>query len=463
MNANGILRNGRELSSREVDYAKKLENRGLCTIDCFDYVNCVDTEDDDYDQLRDHDCKTRIVVENGDNKTRCPDCHRTIYLSEKKIKTSHRIRLDPESLRIFVRDLCSEITDDGATKRSTPLNYLGGEFKQVNVAEFDEEEFQIVIAMRPIEEEILATARIVDNNVLWVLADEALAIKDIIDNLGLHSITIGELVADEAENKLKYQIESTVKKTRQQFIDIAARKAINLCSNRAILERMDWEEFEHCVQTLLEASLGTSYLFGAVERGSGEPDGALTLHWEDESLFMWDAKFVNLERNDETELRGEYDKIFRHLKRMDGQERFQRDFDGVAGILLFTPGIKDANVKRLAETIHEREITSPKQWDGSIVYFELDALIELASAVLANQADVRHKPNLFRKTLHANLTSPSKHQNDPEDVHSPDYNSLHMSTRDIQEVFEFIEEQGVEHTEFDREKYLKAAEYFRDV
>jgi hypothetical protein len=178
---------------------------------------------------------------------------------------------------------------------------------------------------------------------------------------------------------------------------------------------------------------------------------------------MWDAKFVNLERNDETELRGEYDKIFRHLKRLDDRERFQQDFDGVAGILLFTPGIKKANVSRLAETIHEREITSPKQWDGSIVYFELDALIELASAVLENRADVRYKPSLFRKALHANITTPSKHEDDPEKVHSSDYNSLHMSVSDIEDIFEFISTQGREHTEFDREQYLRSAQYFRDL
>ena len=115
------------------------------------------------------------------------------------------------------------------------------------------------------------------------------------------------------------------------------------------------------------------------------------------------------------------------------------------------------------QSIHEREITSPKQWDGSVVYFELDALVELASSVLANRAEVRHKPNLFRKALHTNLTSPSKHEDDPEKVHSSDYNSLHMSVQDVQEIFEFIDGQRIEHSAFDREQYLKAAEYFRDV
>ena len=464
MNANSILRNGRELSRRQVEYAKELENRGLCTVESFDYVNCVDTEDDDYDRLRDHDCKRRIIVDGEESKTTCPDCHRTIYLHEKEIKSSHRVEIDPNDLRIFVRDLCSEVTDDGATKRSNPLNYLEREFEHVNVAKWGGDRINIIISTSLIKEEILAIARIIDDNFLWVLADEALPVQNTISDLGLHSITIDELAnPDEAANQLRNRIESTVKETRQQFLDIAARKAINLCSNQAVLKRMDWDEFEHCVQTLLETSLGTSYLFGGVERGSGEPDGALTLHWEDESLFMWDAKFVNLKRNDVTELSGEYDKIFRHLKRLDSQERFQREFAGVAGILLFTPGIKEANVRRLAETIHEREITNPKQWNGSIVYFELDALVELANAVLANRADVRHKPNLFRKALHANLTSPSKHEDDPEKVHSSDYNSIHMSVLDVQEIFEFIGEQGIEHSEFDREQYLRQAEYFRDI
>lgn len=356
------------------------------------------------------------------------------------------------------------MTDNGATKRSNPLKYLDKEFEHVNVAQYDGNDVQIAIATRRIEEEVLATDRIVDNNILWVLADGALGVRSTMNELELHSVTIGELTnPDEAGDRLREHIESTVQETKQQFIDIAARKAIDLCSDQSILKRLDWGEFEHCVQTLLVASLGTSYLFGGLERGAGEPDGALTLHWENESLFMWDAKFVNLERNDETELRGEYDKIFRHLKRMDQQERFHREFDGVAGILLFTPGIKKANVRRFAETIHEREITSPKQWDGSIVYFELDALVELTSAVLAKRGAVQHKPNLFRKALHANLTSPSKHDDDPKNVHSSDYNSLHMSVQDVQEIFKFIEGQGKEHTEFDREQYLKEAKYFRDV
>lgn len=464
MNANAILRDGRELVGREVELAKEMEDLGLCTVDNFNYVVCVDTEDDDYDRLREHGCNRRINVDGEEGTTTCPKCHRTVYLDEKEIKSGHKTRVDPEGIRIFVRSICSEVTDGNVKKRSNPLNYLGHEFEYVNVAECDGEEVMMVISTRLIDEEILAISRIVDDNILWVLADEALPAESAIDELGLHSITIGELTnTDEAVDRLRNRAEATVHEKREQFIDIAARKAIDLCSDQAVLERMDWEEFEHCVQTLLEVSLGTSYLFGALERGSGEPDGALTLHWGEESLFMWDAKFVNLEQNDETELRGEYDKIFRHLKRMDDRERYQREYEGVAGILLFTPGVKEANVSRLAETIHGREITSPKQWNGSVVYFELDALVELASAVLANRADVRHKPNLFRKTLHANLTSPSKHEDDPEKVHSSDYNSLHMSVQDVQDIFEFIEGQEVEHTEFNREQYLRAAEYFRDV
>lgn len=465
MNANGILRDGRELSNRELAYATELQERGLCTVESYQFVDCVDTEDHDYDRLREHDCSAKIRVDEDDIKTTCPDCHRTVYLDEKSIKSGHKLRLDPDNLRVFVRDLCSEVADDGARKRPSPLNYLAHDFPHVNVAEFDSKEILLIITTNRIEKEVLATARVVDENLLWVLADEALATQTALDELNLHSVTIGELVDPrEGIERLQEKLDGAVHQTRERFIDIAARQTIELCSDRAILEQMDWEEFEHCVQTLLEAALGTSYLFGAIERGSGEPDGALTLHWEEEeSLFMWDAKFVNLERNEQTELRGEYDKIFRHLKRLDSQERIQRGFDGVAGILLFTPGIKEANVRRLAETIHAREMAAPKRWSGSIVYFELDALIELARGVLGNRADVRHKPNLFRKVLHTNLTSPSKHSNDPEKVYSSDYNSLHMSAQDIRDIFEFISGAEMEHTEFNRERYLKEAEYFRDV
>lgn len=464
MNTNGILRDGRKLRERELDFARELEKEGLCDIKDFNYVECVSTEDEDYDKLRDHDCDAQVEINEESNKQTCPKCRRTIYLDEKTIKSRHRLQVDTEGIRVFVRDICTEVVEDSATKRKNDLNYLDHDFHHVNVATYRGEKIELVIVSEILEKEILSAAKVDSKNLVFILADEAISLGNDIEDLKLQYTTVGDLMdSDNATEIIENKICAIINENREGSVSVAAQEAIEICSDRSVLEQMGWDTFEHCIQAMLDASFGTSHLFGGLERGSGEPDGVLTLHGKDDSLFMWDAKFVNLEKNEETDLSGEYDKIFRHLNRVRERERIQSDFDGVAGILLFTPGIKESNVSRLAETIHEREITAAKKWNGSIVYFELDAMLELTKSVLSNKSNVRQKTKLFMKAVHTNLTSPSKHEDDPDKVYSPDYNSLHMSVGDVNDIFDFIDGIDVEHTDFDADEYRKKAEYFEEI
>lgn len=466
MNTNALLREGRTLEPRYFGRAEALSELGVCTTRRWTYVLCVSEQDEDYPAVRTSGCDAKIRIEDEDETVTCPECYRTVYLDQKEMHESMTLSLDESGCRSFVRELAKGATGASFTKRSNSLSYLDYPIEQVNTGQVGGDTVMLPIVSERVPEASLQSARVVNDSLVWVLVGEGLGLRGVLEDLDFEFVALGDLIdvdKSRAEEILAEQIDKTATHSLESYLDVAGQAALELCSSRETLVPMGWAEFEHCVHTLLMTAFGTSYLLGETQRGSGEPDGALTLHWSDDSLFMWDAKFVDLANNSETELRGEYDKIFRHLRRMDEQERYQRDFDGVAGILLFTPGIKDANVKRLAETIHSREISNPKKWGGSIVYFELDALIELANGVRRDHGAVRSKPNLFRKAMHANLTSPSKHQDDPEDVHSTDYTSLHMGVDDIREIFEFVGRQSTEHTEFNREEYLREANYFNDI
>lgn len=466
MNVNSLLREGRELEEHHLAQAEELSNLGLCTMSQYQYVNCVDEQDDDFSILREWECSAKIMVDEEDEQITCPECDRTIYLAEKNIHNGYRLHLDHSGLREFVRDICKEHRDRSVRKRSNPLTYLNYDFDEVNEAEVGADKLLIPIVTRVFPKQILDSIRVVDRDVLWILVGEAIPMSGQMDKLGIHHFTIGELLTPsrgDAGRLMDRKLQNIHEESSFQYIDLAAQSALNLCSSNSTLELMGWAEFEHCVHTLLQYSLQTSYILGETERGSGYPDGALTLHWSDsDSLFMWDAKFVNLRKKDETELSGEYDKIFRHLREMDGYEQFQREFGGVAGILLFSPGIKKSNIRRLVEFIQEQQITDPTKWNGSVVYIELEALVELAKAVRENRSDVRHKPNWFRKTLHTFLTNTSKHD-DPEIIQSVDYPSIHMGTEDISDIFAFLDSQSSEHHEFNREAFIRAHKFFHEA
>jgi len=466
MKLNALLRDGRDIPHSQISRAEKLEDLGICSVESYSFVNCVDENDDDYLRVRDSDCGARVILDGETSQMDCPDCHRTVYLDQKRVYEGERLRLNKSGLREFVRDLCKESESRSVHKRRNNLKLLEHTFSEVNVAEVGDGKVTIPIITEAVPDNVLDVARVVNDRFLWILVGEALPLRRPLDELDLNYLTIGNLVdspREDAGEQINDKLYEVLGERDTEHLDIATKSAIKLCTSQWSLEQMGWDEFENCVHTMLQYCFRTSYLFGELERGSGYPDGALTLHWSDESLFMWDAKFVDLEANDETDLSGEYDKIFRHLEEMDSRERYQREFDGVAGVLLFSPGIKEANVRRLAEVIQERQIPDPKKWAGSIVYFELGSLVHLTESVMRNRADVRHKPNEFRHSVHAVLTTSSKHEDDPEKVRSMDFNSTHISTEDVDRIFEYLSRQPSEHQEFNQSAYMRSHEFFHEI
>ncbi|MFC6961749.1 hypothetical protein ACFQL7_13170 [Halocatena marina] len=243
-------------------------------------------------------------------------------------------------------------------------------------------------------------------------------------------------------------------------VEQRASLALGMCESEDSLREMDWSDFEHCVDAMLKYSIGTSHLYGGTEPGTGVPDGTLTLNWPDnDCLYMWDAKFVDLIKNNETTLSDEYSKIFKHLKQLETKQKNAPIYNDVKGICLFSPGISKTSITRLAEFIQEQNLPSGTDWKGSICYFELNALTRLTKMKMENRSGIKQKMGTFEQALHQYLSTPAKHSNEPDVIDNNRYRALHLSEQDIIEIFDYLSTQSNETFEFDKQEHMSYLEF----
>lgn len=467
--SDSVLREGKsELSDRQLETAKALEEEHeICTVYANEYIKCVNPEDEDYYSVPDKSCEAEIQTQDGKEVYECPGCRREIYLSQKSTYEKHRVELNDRSIYNFVKNKFRDVLNASGTKKRNGLTYCGEKVEPVIEVENDDGEIVVQLISCQLSRSTIEWVRIYDRPVVSILIDDGLGLSDEFDRFDLPYFTLGELIdrpSDEVAEDIIGTFSNLVDWPRFSDIQQKAELSLSKCQNEEVLISMGWDDFEHCVQNILKYIIETSYIYGGTEPGTGVPDGTLTLNWEgNDSLFMWDAKFVDLAKNEETSLSDEYSKIFRHLSQLQEKQKSEPTYTEISGIILFSPGIAETNITRLAEFIHEQNLPSDSDWNGCVSYFELDSLAMLTEYVLQNESGVHNKRGKFEEALHEYLTSPAKHHDDPEVIGQSDCDAVHIGTQDIQEIFDYLDTQQKEMHEFDKESHLEYLRFHFDI
>ncbi|WP_226041307.1 hypothetical protein [Natrinema sp. DC36] len=338
--------------------------------------------------------------------------------------------------------------------------YNGDRLEPVFEAHTDTERITVHILLEHIPRTTIKWLRIYNRSSFFILLDGSLSCSDELDRLGLPYLTISELIDSDSEKAIKSKYQEITERGPLVDIEQRASIALEMCTSDDVLRHMDWSDFEHCVDSMLKYSIGTSHLYGGTEPGTGVPDGTLTLNWPgNDCLYMWDAKFVDLSSNDETNLSDEYSKIFRHLQELNSKQQTEPIYDQIHGICLFSPGIAETSITRLAEFIQEQNLPSETEWRGSICYFGLDALTKMTQMKIENRSNIKQKMGKFENALNQYLSTPAKHANEPEMISNSQYQAVHISPEDIEAIFEYLSGQSKETFEFDKQKHMNYLEF----
>jgi len=461
INSDSILKEGKEnLSSLELKRARELQSENLCEIQKYQYIDCVDSEDNDYFDVTDPDCPGQIQISPSDNKCRCPVCGRDIYLSDKKLKEKTKITLDTSGIYTYVRDEVKNALDCSVGKKQNGLKYYNKRIEPVFEADTNSQSVSVHIIFEHIPRNIIKWLRIYDRSSILVLVDEGLSCSDELARLNIPYLTIGDIVDDDSSETIKSEYRKLTERGPLVEIEKRASLALEMCESDSVLENMGWSDFEHCVDSMLKYSVGTSHIYGGTEPGTGVPDGTLTLNWPDNNcLYMWDAKFVDLTKNEETDLSDEYSKIFRHLTELNAKQQTEPIYNEIHGICLFSPGIAETSITRLAEFIQEQNLPSNAEWKGSICYFELNALSKMTQMKIENRSNIKQKMGKFESALYQYLSTPAKHSDEPEVIADSQYRAVHIGPKDIEEIFEYLSDQSKETFEFDKNKHMEYLQF----
>ena len=464
MNLDSILRDGKELSEREVEFLEKIidmeDHHGSLRIEKKEYLICVSPHDADYSEVRDRDCDEEIRIVEGQELYDCPGCGRLIHIDDKNPIPRPEFNLQTGELRDFIRSQIKSI--DGIESCQTiqgGRKYLGTQIEPILRARYGDQSVILPILTEDIATDILDSICIYNKPAVLILTGSSLHHCSRIQEHNIPSLSIGTLFDPEIESpvELKKLLDQALEKFPEHGSEHKATLAADLYQRRK--KDLQPDDFEHCTQNLLKYILGTSKLIEGEIPGAEVPDGALTLNWENESsIYIWDAKFVTAWENPETELSGEYDKMYKHFTQFRS-ESDARAFGGLEGFILFSPAVKSAHVKRLAEIIEERSQSYGTPWSGYICHFRFDALLALFDSIKNNREDVLRKQNSFQRLLNRFLTNPTNHAHEPEEFTEAGYNLTDVSKEDIDRLFDhFLSAEDPEQREHNKKGYLRRLE-----
>ena len=447
---NRILSHRREIHEDETGIVTNAEENGLCRREKQRYVLCANPSDPDYEYIPDRNCMGEINLKTENDV--CPNCQRNVTeIPSKEILEKEILFLNKGGIRDFVRN---SIKQEHNTAASTVKRKYCGRTTEY-VLELDSLDAKLFIFFKNSGRDYLRWCKIYDENPVLLLVDEALPLKKEAEAMRFPYFTLEDIFPD-----ITTTVQSALEKGKTSTLTdrgLKGQLAHQIGTNESILEEMKYDDFEHVVQSLLVGAIGNSQMLGATESGSGVPDGTLSLHFQnDDFLYMWDAKFVKYAMGEEnkTELADEYDKIFRHLGDMENRRQVKKKFGGVQGIILFSPGIKEANIVRLAEFINERQLLNQEKWTGTICYFSFGALTTLYRMYVDNQFDVRMKEEAFRTVLHSYLSSKPKHGDDPKVIKESLFDCIHMSKEDVHEIYRRLAMFEPEEEEFNVKQHM---------
>lgn len=443
-----ILSDGRKLSRSEIDVLEDRIDSNLYQVDKEEFYRCAYSEDPDFKYISNRECEGVIAIDTS--KLICGECGRMITDPHgKAIFEEYELNINKREIRDKLRKAIKK--EFNVKVNAIERTYFGRKFNYVlNISDLN---VNVFLVFSNIRQEILEHCKIYNENPVFSLVGDSILMANNLSKLQIPHFKFTDAYPNTSERLINSINEGRKKQLANR--ELCADLSYRHCSNDATLTRMKYDDFERCVQNLLAGSIMTSTLLGSSEAGSGVPDGLLTLPHNNSPLFMWDAKFVDykLGNRTKTTLKSEYDKIFRHETSIEAVPSISEKFNGVEGIILFTPGIKESNVKRLAEFMKENNFMHNNVWKSSICYFKFEALLELFNLYNQNKSNVKNKEKGFRAVLHKFVTSSSKHESDP-DIISNTENCLEISVEDIHEIFSKVETLGVEEEEVPHEEYL---------
>jgi len=441
-----IFSDGREISEAELESLEQKIDQGLYSIELERYVRCANPDDPDYKHIPDRDCEGTIELDS--TASVCDYCDRRINNPQGKTEYSRQIlHLNRNKIRDYIRTKIKSSFDTGATTISR--TYCGTEISYIlNV---ESPNVNLFIVFEVLGRETVKWCKVYNENPVFVLIGDGNQLSNQLSELNIPYFSFSDLVSGEFKQPI---LAGDIGPLADR--DLCAKISYNLCSNREVLERMAYDEFERSVQNLLLSMIGTSSLLGSTEAGTGVPDGLLTLnHSNPPRLFMWDAKFIDYRSSNKpkTDLKSEYDKIFRHRTSVESVPSIDKRFDAVEGVVLFTPGIKEANVSRLAEFMEENDFLHNNSWNGTVCYFKFDALLHLYNRYSRDDFDVQNKYRGLNATLFRFMTSSSKHESDTKIVEETE-NCVEIDSKDVDRIFDKIKRLGTEQTDVPTEEYL---------
>lgn len=464
MNLDSLLRDGKELNGQEKalldDILDSADHRGCWTIEDYKYFKCVSQNDDDYSEVRDQDCDEEILVNEGQELYDCPGCGRLIHIDDKNVFSKPELHLDSRKLRDYVRDQVKSVE---AVKSCQTIQdgrkYMGSQITPVLRVEYREDSTIVPILADDIGSDILDCICLYSEPTILILTGASLHHHSRIQGHNLPHVTIGSLFDPEVE--LTAVLKQALDKAVGEFPESGSEHKASLSADlyRRRKEDLQPDDFEYCTQNILKYLLGTSKLIEGEVSGAEVPDGVLTLNWENEStIYIWDAKFVTAWDSPETELSGEYDKMYKHFAQFRS-ESDASSFGGLHGFILFSPAVKLAHVKRLAEIIEERSQSYGEPWSGYICHFRFGALLSLFSSVKNNREDILQKQNSFQRLLNRFLVNPTNHAHEPEEFDEAGYNLVDISEEDVDRLFShFLSAENPEQREHNKEGYLRRLE-----
>jgi len=441
-----ILSDGREVSDSELEYLKEYIEDKLYSIDQTDYVRCANPDDPEYKHIPDRECEGTIELDS--TAAVCDQCDRKIKnIQSKGTFTRQILYLNRDDIRDSIRNKIKSVFDTNANTISR--TYYGTELSYI--LDVNCPDVNIFIIFDSMPREIIKWCKVYNENPVFALVGDSNQLSNQLSELNIPYFSFSEFISDNFEQTI---IDGDIGPLSDR--DLRAKISYNLCSNQRVLKKMEYDEFERCVQNLLLSLIGTSSLLGSTEAGTGVPDGLMTLnHSTPPRLFMWDAKFVDYTsgNKNKTELKSEYDKIFRHRTSVEAVPSIDQKYDSLDGVVLFTPGTKEANVSRLSEFMKENGFLHNDRWKGTICYFKFDALLHLYNRYLRNDSDVQNKYQGLNTTLHNFMTSSSNHKSDTEIIQKTE-NCVEIDSSDIDKLFDKIGELGSEQRKVPIKDYM---------
>lgn len=437
--ADNILRDGFKIKTdKHREFAETLSDSGYCSIVSDRYFVCPH-------------CDGEIPAEEFEGiDTQCPKCERTIQRSQTNSKEKEIVKIDEKQVYTTLRRKFKEITGlkHGIKEK---LNYREHEveYRCKLSSKSGDLKHQVQVFFEPQPAELIECMRIYNYSILTILVGGAVRDRQTFDQYDLPYVTLGG-VTEATDSELQHQLDS-VGEERVRHIDKRAEIADRWLTSRRHLEAMNWYEFEHTVQALLDKLFIQSRLLGGTDTGEEVPDGVMgfTVNGRNHR-FLWDAKYIKFDGSESSSrsphvpiaddekhsISSEYRKMADHAHQYMSDQNVNLD-----GFILISPRIPESQLETLQRKLTEFEHS--RDWNGKTVYFTLDALVDLYRRYDRDKSGVSKKMGFLMKAITDRLTQSDLHT-DSEEIEKAE-NVIKFGVDDVEAIFNELSSIPEEH------------------